>query len=147
MNDYFGLWLRLFKEFVLSRELGWMFWIVVPLPLCRNQCSIDEWAVLHSRTNLFKTLWVCTQHPTGKECDREDRRRGFQQRCVRGELIAQRSRTVHELGDGELLGLQIRGSTGGCADTYTSAGWLHFGCSTAGCMQVRLFDGMWGLLA
>lgn len=47
---------------------------------------------------------------------------GFCRGCFRGESIAQRSRTVHELDDREVLGLQIRGTTGGCVDTYTRAG-------------------------
>ena len=72
---------------------------------------------------------------------------GFCSRCVRGELIAQRSRTVHELDDREVLGLQIRGTTGGCVDTYTWADGCTSAVGIAGCMQVRLFDGMWGLLA
>lgn len=57
---------------------------------------------------------------------------GFCRWCFPGESIAQRSRTVHELDDREVLGLQIRGTTGVCADTYTWAGWLHFGCTYRG---------------
>lgn len=64
---------------------------------------------------------------------------GFCSRCVRGELIAQRSRTVHELDDREVLGLQIRGTTGGCVDTYTWAGWLHFGCRYSGMHASQTF--------
>lgn len=64
---------------------------------------------------------------------------GFCSRCLRGELIAQRSRTVHELDDREVLGLQIRGITGGCVDTYTWAGWLHFGCMYSGMHASQTF--------
>lgn len=87
--------------------------------------------LVHWEQNLFETLCV---HSTTNDKNVTGRTggEGFCRGCFRGELIAQRSRTVHELDDREVLGLQIRGTTGGCVDTYIWAGWLHFGCTYGG---------------
>jgi len=71
---------------------------------------------------------------------------GFCRGCIRGELIAIRSRTVHEPDDRELLRLPIRGTAGGALILIWSEAALRLSVRIAGCMQVRLFDGMWGLL-
>ena len=80
------------------------------------------------REQIYSKLYVSALNiQRGKNVTGRTGGEGLNGRCVRGELIAQRSRTVHELDDRELLGLQIRGTTGGCDDTYT---WAD-GCTSA----------------
>jgi hypothetical protein len=58
---------------------------------------------------------------------------GFCRDCIRGELPALRSQTVHKPADEELLKLQIRCTTGGRINTY-----MVEGCTAA----VRMHSGM-----